>query len=140
MERQATLIDYEKILDGQGRRLVFFGRQAGLAGMIDTLGLLGSASPWRGLKNPFSAIRQTIGYASLVEAKEAIQKVGWEIHKQGLDASLVPLVFAFTGYGHVSQGAKEIFDLLPFEEVAPARVKDLFKKSHYSTKKSINGL
>ncbi len=135
MERRATLIDYERILDDKGRRLVFFGRQAGLAGMIDTLWALGRRLSLEGIKSPFSGIRQTIDYASLVEAKEAIQKVGWEIHNRGLDTSLVPLVFAFMGYGHVSQGAQEIFDLLPFEEVAPARVKDLFKKSHYSDRK-----
>jgi len=135
IERRATLIDYERILDEKGRRLVFFGRQAGLAGMIDTLWALGRRLRQEGTKSPFAAIRQTIKYASLVEAKEAIQKVGWKIHNHGLDPSLVPLVFGFTGYGHVSQGAQEIFDLLPFEEVEPGRVKDLFKKKYYSEKK-----
>lgn len=135
IERRATLIDYERILDEKGRRLVFFGRQAGLAGMIDTLWALGRRFHEEGVRTPFAGIRQTIQYASLVEAKEAIQKVGWEIHNHGLDPSLVPLVFGFTGYGHVSQGAQEIFDLLPFEEVAPSQVKDLFKKKHYSEKK-----
>jgi len=135
MERRSSLIDYEKIVDDKGRRLVFFGRQAGLAGMIDTLWALGRRLSLEGIKNPFSEIRQTIEYASLVEAKEAVQKVGWEIHNQGLAPSLVPLVIAFLGYGHVSKGAQEIFDLLPFEEVAPGRVKDLFKKSYFSDKK-----
>jgi alpha-aminoadipic semialdehyde synthase len=135
VERRDTLIDYEKITDEKGRRLVFFGRQAGLAGMIDTLWALGRRLGLEGKKSPFGEIRQTINYSSLVEAKEAIQKVGWEIHNHGLDASLVPLVVAFLGYGHVSQGAQEIFDLLPFEELEPGRVKDLFKKGHYSDKK-----
>jgi alpha-aminoadipic semialdehyde synthase len=103
--------------------------------MIDTLWALGQSLNRQGIKSRFAGIRQTIDYASLVEAKEAIQKVGWEIHNQGLEPSLVPLVFAFLGYGHVSQGAQEIFDLLPFEEVEPGRVKDLFKKKHYSAKK-----
>jgi len=31
------MIDYEKVTDEQGRRLIFFGRHAGMAGMIDTL-------------------------------------------------------------------------------------------------------
>jgi alpha-aminoadipic semialdehyde synthase len=135
VERRASLIDYERIIDDKGRRLVFFGRQAGLAGMIDTIWALGRRLSLEGIKSPFSGVRQTIEYASLVEAKEAIQKVGWEIHNRGLDASLVPLVFAFTGYGHVSQGAQEIFDLLPFEEVPPSGVRGLFKKSHYSDKR-----
>jgi saccharopine dehydrogenase (NAD+, L-lysine-forming) len=135
MERRATLVDYEKILDDKGRRLVFFGRQAGLAGMIDTLWALGRRLLMDGIRTPFADIRQTIKYASLVEAKEAVQKAGWKIHNHGLDSSLVPLVFGFTGYGHVSQGAQEIFDLLPFEEVEPGRVRDLFRKKYYSDKK-----
>ena len=135
IERRATLIDYERILDEKGRRLVFFGRQAGEAGMIDTLWALGRRLSLEGIKNPFAGVRQTIQYANLVEAKEAIQKVGWEVHNHGLDSSLVPLVFAFLGYGHVSRGAQEIFDLLPFEEVGPGEVKDLFKKKFYSEKK-----
>jgi alanine dehydrogenase len=135
VERRATLIDYEKIVDEKGRRLVFFGRQAGLAGMIDTLWALGRRLSQEGIASPFAGIRQTTAYASLVEAKEAVQKAGWEVHNQGLESSLVPLVFAFLGYGHVSQGAQEILDLLPFEEVAPGRVKDLFKKKHYSARK-----
>ena len=135
IERRATLIDYERVLDEKGRRLVFFGRQAGLAGMIDTLWALGRRLRQEGMNSPFSAIHQTIKYASLVEAKEAIQKAGWKIYNHGLDPSLVPLVFGFTGYGHVSQGAQEILDLLPFEEVEPGRVKDLFKKKYYTEKK-----
>ena len=34
-ELGCTLIDYELVRDDQGRRLIFFGRFAGLAGMID---------------------------------------------------------------------------------------------------------
>jgi saccharopine dehydrogenase (NAD+, L-lysine-forming) len=136
IERRATLIDYERIVDDKGRRLVFFGRQAGQAGMIDTLWALGQRLEQEGIKNPFVDIRQTIHYASLVEAKEAIQKVGWAIHNQGLDSSLVPLVFGFTGYGHVSRGAQEIFGLLPFEEIAPGEVEALFKKRGCSGKKA----
>ncbi|MBN2408261.1 MAG: hypothetical protein JXE07_00870 [Candidatus Aminicenantes bacterium] len=135
MERRATLIDYERIVDDEGRRLVFFGRQAGQAGMIDTLWALGQRLRREGIENPFVDIRQTIDYASLVEAKEAIQKTGWAIQNQGLDSSLVPLVFGFAGYGHVSQGAQEIFDLLPFETVAPGEIEALFKNREYSGKR-----
>jgi alpha-aminoadipic semialdehyde synthase len=103
--------------------------------MIDTLWALGRRLQEEGIKSPFSHLRQTIGYASLVEAKEAVQKVGWEIHNLGLDSSLVPMVFALTGYGHVSQGAQEIIDLLPFEEVAPGELGSYVEKKRYSGKK-----
>lgn len=131
MNLRCTLIDYERIVDEQGRRLVFFGRQAGQAGMIDTLWALGQRLQAEGIDSPFASIRKTIDYASLVEAKESIQKAGWEIHHQGMDSSPIPLVFGFAGYGHVSQGAQEIFDLLPFEEIAPARLREMFKKKTF---------
>ena len=37
LELGCTLIDYEKVTDEHGRRLIFFGRHAGWAGMLDTL-------------------------------------------------------------------------------------------------------
>jgi len=132
MELRCTLIDYERIVDEQGRRLVFFGRQAGQAGMIDTLWALGQRLQAEGIESPFSFIRKTIDYGSLVEARESVQKVGWAIHNQGLDASLVPLVFGFAGYGHVSQGAQEIFDLLPVVEVQPGALDRLFGEKSFS--------
>jgi len=135
VERRATLIDYERILDDKGRRLVFFGRQAGLAGMIDTLWALGRRLLQEGIESPFAHVRQTIHYASLVEAEEEIRRVGWEIEEKGLAPSLAPLVVGLAGYGHVSQGVQEILGLLPFEEVSPGEVKDLFKKKPYSKNK-----
>ena len=35
MELKCNLIDYERVVDELGRRLIFFGRYAGLAGMIN---------------------------------------------------------------------------------------------------------
>jgi alpha-aminoadipic semialdehyde synthase len=134
-ESRATLLDYERIVDEKGRRLVFFGRQAGQAGMIDTLWALGQRLKFQGLETPFSGIRQTIRYATLVEAQEEIKRVGWKIYNHGLPESLAPLVFGFAGYGHVSLGAQEIFDLLPFEEIAPSRIPELLEKGYYSPRK-----
>lgn len=132
MDLGCTLIDYERIVDEKGRRLVFFGRQAGQAGMIDTLWALGQRLRSEGLDTPFAAVRKTIDYGSLVEAIESIKKVGWAIHQQGLDSSLVPLVFGVAGYGHVSRGAQEILDLLPFAEVEPEELKNLFREKRFS--------
>jgi alpha-aminoadipic semialdehyde synthase len=41
LQNNIRLIDYEKICDSEGKRLVAFGRFAGLAGMIDFLSGLG---------------------------------------------------------------------------------------------------
>lgn len=37
LEKNIRLMDYECIADGSGKRLIAFGKYAGLAGMIDTL-------------------------------------------------------------------------------------------------------
>lgn len=119
-ESGCTLIDYERIRDDAGQRLLFFGIQAGQAGMVETLAALGKRLTCQGTASPFAGIEQPYRYGSLVEIREVIRKVGWTIHEQGLEPGLVPFVCGFLGYGHTSQGAQEIFDLLPVEEI-PAR-------------------
>jgi len=135
IEFGCTLIDYEKIVDGQGRRLLFFGKQAGQAGMIDTLWALGQRLTQLGIKNPFANLKQAYYYQSLVEAKEEIKKVGWQIYNHGLHSTLVPLICGFAGYGHVSQGAQEIFNLLPMEEVSPSHLLQFIKNRQFSASK-----
>ena len=132
IELGCTLIDYEKISNEKGQRLLFFGRQAGQTGMIDTLAALGQRLSWEGKKTPLSSIQQAYSYASLVEAKEDIEKVGWAIKNNGIDPSLVPMVFGFAGYGHVSLGAQDIFNLLPFEDIAPEEINSFFEKKNHS--------
>ena len=127
-----TLIDYEKICDAQGRRLLFFGVQAGQAGMIETLASFGRRLSAQGLASPFSRIEQPYRYGSLVDAREAIQQLGWAVHEHGLDSNLVPLVCGFLGYGRTSEGAQEMFDLLPVEEVSPEDLLDFLKTGSFS--------
>ena len=122
MDLKCNLIDYEKISDEKDRRLVFFGRHAGLAGMIDTLWALGKRLDWKEVKNPFSEIKKTIEYKSLEDAKNHIRSIGEKISKEGLDESITPLIVGFAGYGHVSQGAQEILDHLPVEEISPGQL------------------
>lgn len=117
-----TLFDYELITDDEGRRLVFFGRHAGLAGMIDSLWALGKRLKSEGFETPFGQIRRAHKYNSLADAKGHITEVGRLIQRDGLPAELTPLVCGFAGYGNVSQGAQEIIDLLPCDEVLPDEV------------------
>jgi alanine dehydrogenase len=133
MDLGCTLIDYEKITDEQNRRLLFFGRQAGQAGMVDTLWALGRKLDAEGTSNPFSGLLQTYHYTSLVEAKEEIAEVAHTIRTDGLPESLVPFICGFMGYGHVSQGAQEIYDLLPMEEIPPERFGAFLRQKSYST-------
>jgi alpha-aminoadipic semialdehyde synthase len=122
MDLGCTLIDYETITDEDGRRLIFFGRHAGLAGMIDTLWVLGKRLRWEGVPNPFETIQRALDYPDLPTAKAHIAEAGKMIAAKELPRVLTPLIFGFAGYGHVSRGAQEIFELLPFQEIDPSEV------------------
>lgn len=116
------LIDYERIVDEHNRRLIFFGRHAGLAGMIDTLHTLGQRLAWEEINTPFKDIQLTHQYGSLPAAQQAIRQVGRRIAEEGLPAQLAPLVVGVAGYGNVSRGAQEILDLLPTRQISPAEL------------------
>jgi alanine dehydrogenase len=127
MELGCTLIDYEKMVDEKGRRVLYFGNYAGHAGMVDTLWALGRRLQEEGIENPFAALGRAHTYANLTDLKESVGELAWRIGKEGLPPGLSPLVFGFLGYGHVSQGAQEVFDILPFEDVSPRDVPRLFQ-------------
>lgn len=119
LKKNITLIDYETIKDDQGKRLIFFGRYAGLAGAIDTLWALGKRLSHEGISTPFGNIRRALEYKDLDEVKNDVKLVGEAIKKDGLPEIISPLTVAFTGYGNVSSGAQEIFDLLPVVSLSP---------------------
>lgn len=122
LDLKCTLIDYEKVTNDQGRRLIFFGRHAGMAGMIDSLWALGQRLEWEGLSTPFSQIQQAYEYTDSEDAKRGVHHAGKWIAAEGLPKSLVPFVCGFAGYGNVGQGAQEIYDELPVREISPAEL------------------
>ena len=119
MELKVNLIDYERIVDENNHRLIFFGRYAGLAGMIETFFAYGQKMKAAGISTPFERFKQAYAYNSLADAKTEIAQLGEYIAKNGLPAEINPVVVGFAGYGNVSMGAQEIFDLLPFREITP---------------------
>jgi alpha-aminoadipic semialdehyde synthase len=119
VRKECTLIDHELVADAKGRRLIFFGRFAGIAGMIDTLWTLGQRLEALGTSTPFAGLQPTHRYGGFEEAKAAMSEVARRLEQEPVPAALTPMVFGFAGYGHVSQGAQEVFDLLPHVEVAP---------------------
>ena len=119
MELGCTLIDYERIVDEKGRRLVFFGRYAGLAGMVDTLWTFGQRLAWEKIDSPLTEIKQTIHYKDLKDIQEHLAKIGEQIQTVGLPPQLTPMIIGFAGYGNVSMGAQEILDLFPVKEIRP---------------------
>jgi saccharopine dehydrogenase (NAD+, L-lysine forming) len=125
IELKATLVDYERIVDEKNRRLIFFGRHAGLAGMINTLWTLGKRLELEGSPSAFSRLKQARTYADLSGACEDLKRIAARIVADGVPEALHPLVIGFTGYGNVSRGAQEILDMLPVQTVAPGDLKTI---------------
>ena len=130
MKKKINLIEYEKVADETGKRLIFFGRFAGLAGMINSLWSLGMRLKEKGIETPFLRIKQSHKYDSLDEARDVISKVGQEIAEKGLPEEITPLVIGFTGYGNVSNGAQEIAALLPVKEISPQELMELQERKN----------
>ncbi len=130
MEMNCNLIDYERIVDEQNRRLIFFGKFAGLAGMINSIWSLGERLKKYGYDTPFLKIKQSYKYNSLDEAKREIAKVGQQIAEEGLPGELCPLTIGFTGYGNVSVGAQEIASFLPIKEILPEELLKLRERKN----------
>jgi len=129
MELGCNLIDYERVVDGENRRLIFFGRQAGIAGMVETLVAYGGRLDMEGIQNPFSSIRRPLDYGSVSEIKAALEVVGHWIRAGGLPQEIVPVVIGFAGYGNVSQGAQEMLDILPVTEISPGELPSITEET-----------
>jgi len=125
MELKCNLIEYERVVDEQGRRLIFFGRYAGMAGMINSLWAFGLRLKERGYSSKLARLKQAHCYHSLAEAREDISAIGQLIAENGIPHELRPFVVGFTGYGNVSNGAQEILGLLPVKEISPAKLLEL---------------
>ncbi|HEX38087.1 MAG TPA: hypothetical protein ENG70_04420 [Candidatus Cloacimonetes bacterium] len=132
MDLKCNLVDYERIVDERGRRLIFFGRHAGLAGMIDALWAYGQRLKLDTIQNPFSTIKKAYEYHSLEEIKAHFIKIGEKISSNGLPDSVLPLVVGFTGYGNVSKGAQEMLNCFPVIEISPQELLTLHTKKDIS--------
>lgn len=134
MNKKISLLDYELVKDHQGRRLIFFGEYAGLAGTIDTMWALGKRLQHEGINNPFSLIQYATNYLRLYEAREAFLEASYKISEKGLPKQLTPLVVGVTGTGHVTKGALSLFDMLPTVTLQPEELESFFKKKKFSNK------
>ncbi len=135
MELKCNLIDYEKIVNEKGLRLIFFGNWAGLAGMTDTLAAFGRRLDLQGISNPFSELSYTHEYEDQHELKEAISKVGKRITTEGLPSQIVPMIVGLAGYGNVSKGCQQILAELPVEEIAPEELDSFYEFGNFSDRK-----
>ncbi len=119
LKQGITLVDYEKIVDVYHRRLVYFGKFAGICGVLDSLHYFGKKLERQGIKNPFVLIKPASQYSSLQSAKRAVAEVYERIERQGLDKRLTPFIIGITGHGNVSRGAQEILSGLNPLDIHP---------------------
>jgi len=102
LKKQIRLIDYEVIVDQEQRRLIGFGKYAGIAGTY---------SGFRALGHKLGIYQLTPGYL-LSGKEEMIEKLN--------EIALPPqLKIILTGDGRVAKGALEILNSLPLKKVGP---------------------
>ncbi|XP_051978790.1 alpha-aminoadipic semialdehyde synthase, mitochondrial-like isoform X2 [Xyrauchen texanus] len=123
LEKEVRLIDYEKMVDPNGFRIVAFGQWAGAAGMINILHGLGLRFLALGHHTPFMHIGMAHNYRNVSQAIQAVRDCGYEISLGLMPRSIGPLTFVFTGTGNVSKGAQDIFNELPCDYVEPFELK-----------------
>ncbi|XP_035212536.1 alpha-aminoadipic semialdehyde synthase, mitochondrial-like, partial [Stegodyphus dumicola] len=119
LERNIRLIDYEKLVDAKGQRVVAFGKFAGVAGTVNILHGLGLRLLALGHHTPFMHVGPAHNYRNSGMARQTVRDAGYEISLGMMPRSIGPLTFVFTGSGNVSQGAQEVFQELPYEYVNP---------------------
>uniref|UniRef100_A0AAX7W3B5 Saccharopine dehydrogenase (NAD(+), L-glutamate-forming) n=1 Tax=Astatotilapia calliptera TaxID=8154 RepID=A0AAX7W3B5_ASTCA len=125
LKKEIRLIDYEKMVDANGYRIVAFGQWAGVAGMINILHGLGLRFLALGHHTPFMHIGMAHNYRNVSQAIQAVRDCGYEISMGLMPKSIGPLTFCFTGTGNVSKGAQDIINELPVEYVEPHELKDV---------------
>ncbi|CAN9498807.1 unnamed protein product [Ophioblennius macclurei] len=123
LKKEVRLIDYEKMVDANGYRIVAFGQWAGVAGMINILHGLGLRFLALGHHTPFMHIGMAHNYRNVSQAIQAVRDCGYEISMGLMPKSIGPVTFCFTGTGNVSKGAQDIINELPVEYVEPHELK-----------------
>ncbi len=102
LDRKIQLIDYEVLKNKQNKRIIGFGRYAGIVGCYN--GML-----TYGKKIGAYSIKPANECKDRVEMEEEIKKI-----RLPKDTKIV-----LTGFGRVGYGAREIMDLLDITEVSP---------------------
>jgi alanine dehydrogenase len=100
LEKNIDLYDHETIVDSHNRRLIGFGRYAGIVGAYNSIRAFGIK---------FELFK--LPKAETLSGKEALIE-----HLKRL--VLPPLKFVITGTGKVGNGAKEILDAIKIKEVS----------------------
>lgn len=101
LEKKIRLIDWETLTDDKNKRLIAFGRWAGIVGAYHAIRMIG-------LKSGAFEIKQMSECHNFAEAQREFAKV-----------KLPVLKIVLTGTGRVSKGAAFLLDLLGIKKVSP---------------------
>jgi saccharopine dehydrogenase (NAD+, L-lysine forming) len=102
LEKRIQLIDYEVLKNKQNKRIIGFGRYAGIVGCY----------------NGFRAFGKKHGLYDILGASECHDRLEMEEETKKV---VLPnnMKIVLTGFGRVGHGAREVMDLLPITEVSP---------------------
>jgi alanine dehydrogenase len=128
VKNNSTAIDYELIRADKNIRLVTaFTYNAGYAGMVDSLWTLGKRLKINGVPNSFEFINQAIEEEHLDKAKESFKLIAREIKSNGTPEELPPIIVCILGKGKTAEGTREMFDILPHENIGIEQLKDIYQ-------------
>ena len=102
LEKKIQLVDYETLKNKQNKRIIGFGRYAGIVGAYNSFRTYGMKSGRYELKPAYACVNR--------------EEMEGEMHKIDLPSDFKIIL---TGFGRVGHGAREIIDRLPIKEVSP---------------------
>lgn len=102
LDKKIQLIDYEVLKSKENKRIIGFGRYAGIVGAYNGIRAYGEKTNTFHLKP-----------ANECSGRKEMED---ELHKAVFPENMK---LVLTGFGRVGYGAREIMDLLPFTEVSP---------------------
>jgi len=134
IRKNVTLIDYEKIKDNRGKRIVYFGRYAGICGIVDSLHIYGKKMRSKKVPTPFTSLKPSWKYADLEDLKNGVSKTAELIDRKGINKKVSPFIIGIMGRGNVSSGVQEVLGLMNAVEIHPRDMKRFIKsKNHKNT-------
>ncbi|MFC1570666.1 hypothetical protein ACFL4E_02670 [Candidatus Omnitrophota bacterium] len=134
IRKGVTLVDYEKIKDNRGKRIVFFGRFAGICGIVDSLHFYGKRMQKKGIFTPFQGLKPSWKYSNLEKMKEDVAKAGELIATRGFSKRVSPFIIGIVGRGNVSAGVQEILGLMNTVEIHPGDMRRFIRSKKHSSK------
>jgi len=128
IENKSTLVDYELIRNENNVRLVTaFTYNAGYAGIVDSLWTLGIRLKNNNISNPFALLNQAVKEKHFINAKDSFTKTANDIEIAGTPKELPPIIVCFLGKGKTAKGARELFNILPHEDINIEQLKDVYQ-------------